>query len=592
MLFRKSFARKISMVILLVISITFLLTAIISNNFTKEAFYNNAVESGRRAIAADEASLSVYLQYLRRSSMELYYNTNIYTLLYSSHHTYQDSYALFSFLRSLMNLSSKDCVTQIYLNLYSSGQSYLISGAGREHSEASWAVNIPETAEKYQVYVEAPHTIHMYGKNLKYEEDLEVCSFHWNIYNATGDSILGTISFDIETDTLGGFLSSAENGTPVYLLDEQGEVIFKNVDLLSGEEIREIIHNQYHISPLDVKNTVFEGTAFIQKVEVDSLSWYILELNPYDLLYQGANSILRVEIEIMIIAGCICAVLSLAIIFKRTKPLRDLKDYVQVVERGDLSVHVSDYTTYQEPDEIGALVTHMEKMMGTVNEMFLRQQKLSRAHRSAEVKMLLNQVNPHFIYNTLQSISTLALVHKDKEVYQLLTSLGSQMQYSMSLDCESVELIQEIKHVESYLALQSLRFNHRFRYELHVDPAAEFIVVPRMLLQPLVENAFKHGRIHNISNGFVCLQILLKGEVLQIVVTDNGKGCKAEQLQAVNHSLNLASVDEIKINDHIGLLNVQYRLKLLYGNRVHMKLETSAWTGIIVTLCIPLNPYQ
>ena len=135
------------------------------------------------------------------------------------------------------------------------------------------------------------------------------------------------------------------------------------------------------------------------------------------------------------------------------------------------------------------------QMLSSMERMFVRQQQLSDAQRQAETKMLQAQINPHFLYNSLQSIASRALENGQEDIFEYITLLGERMHYSMDLEKTTAELKEEFHYVESYLILQNVRFGNPVRTELALSPEAGHVVVPKMLLQPLAENAFKHGKL-------------------------------------------------------------------------------------------------
>lgn len=585
---KKSFTGLLSGLLLGIILATFLLTTVVSNYYIRRHLVENAIANGQRSVSADSASLEIYLSCLRRSSMEMYYNTSVYTILYEKVHDYTDSASVFAFLQSLINLSEGGEISQIYMDLYRSGESYLVGAAGRAQG-GGIHISVPKNLEKYQAYGEGPHLLHTYGTGLPEPEESQVYSFHWQIYSTMGDQVIGTLSFDVSVEKLAEYLVSSENGNPIYLLDSQGNILFANTELLTEPQRQELLAQEQEW--VEMEGETFSGIVFVQQVESPVANWWILELNPREQLFRTSDQILKWELCFMAAAGAVCAGVALFLILRMLRPLRDLERYVQAVEKGDLTVRIRDFTGYQRKDEIGLLVDHMESMMNTVNEMFVRQQNLSRAHRSVEMRMLLAQVNPHFIYNTLQSISTLALVHRDLEVHRLLVKLGAQMQYSMNLERETAELWEEVRYTENYLDLQRQRFEDRFTYEMQVEPGTEKVVIPRMTLQPLAENAVKHGQIHRMSAGFVRIRIFRQEETLQMVLEDNGKGCGEAAREELNRQLQ-KPVEEIHLSEHIGMQNVQYRLKLLYGEKVTMEIQESRWGGCRVRVVVSLEQYE
>ncbi|WP_434310623.1 sensor histidine kinase [Hominifimenecus sp. rT4P-3] len=588
---QKSFTRLVSGLLMGTILVAFALTAAMSNYYIRQNLIENAIETGQRNVKADDVSLSAYLSFLGRSSRELYYNTGIYTVLYEPSHNYEDSASIFTYLQSLVNLSDGREILQIYMNLYSSGKSYLVGRSGRAIGDGDYQAAIPESLGPYQAFCEGVHLSHTYDIAALETEAAEVCTFHWNIYNTMGTQVIGTLSIDVLIDKLASYLSSVERGNPVYLLSEEGTVLYQNTDVLSESAQQELLQKNT-AGWMEIRDSSFQGVAFVQKVSSDLVSWRIVELKTNEELFGPANQILLWQILLMAVAALICIGVAVLTIFHLMKPLRELKNYAKAVEKGNLTADIRQYTHYQRPDEIGALIVHMENMMATVNEMFIRQQKLSQAHRNVEMKMLLAQINPHFIYNTLQSISTLALMHGDKESYRLLVRLGAEMQYSMNLEQEVVKLQQEKEYIENYLVLQQQRFDGRFQFEILLEPGTESITVPKMSLQPLVENAIKHGKIHQIPGGFIRVRAKKVEETLEITLEDNGKGCSEERYKELNEILANPREEDVYVKEHIGMRNVNYRLRLLYGEKVRMILGPSIWNGGKVTIRIPLDQYE
>lgn len=589
---QKSFTRLISGLLAGIVLIAFLLTAVISDYFIRENLTRNAIENGQRNVQADDVSLSSYLSSLSQSVKELYYNTGIYPLLYQPSPSYEDNNVIFTWMQSIVNLSEKREILQVYMNLKNSERSYLVGKNGRCSGNGKYTVEIPEIKETYQAFCEGPHVSHNYGMLVSGAEGENVCTFHWNIYNAMGTQVIGTISIDVITEKLADYLTSVRQGSPVYLLDGAGNIVYQNTQVLSESICRNLTQKSETPVWNYISENSFKGVAFVQKISSNLVNWKIIELKSDEELFGTANEILLWQILVLAGAGIICMVSLFLIVVRLTKPLRELKNYAAAVEKGDLTVNIREYTSYRRLDEIGILIVHMENMMKTIQEMFVRQQKLSQAHRNVEMKMLLAQINPHFIYNTLQTISTQALINGDKETYQLLVRLGAEMQYSMNLEKEVVQLKEELRYVENYLVLQQKRFENRFRFEILVDPEAEEISVPKMSLQPLVENSIKHGKIHQISDGFIRIEIRKNESSLEIILTDNGQGCPEARLQILNASLENLREDDIYVKEHIGMKNVNYRLKLLYGDKVRMRMETSAWNGIRVVTYIPLDQYE
>ena len=275
------------------------------------------------------------------------------------------------------------------------------------------------------------------------------------------------------------------------------------------------------------------------------------------------------------------------------KPMRDLNRYVGALHkqgfRNGPPCRREDYVNYPYNDELGNLIVHTEQTFSTLYEMFERQKQLNQATRTAEAKMLQAQINPHFLYNSLQSLASLALQHGDKDTWRYITMLGSMMQYSMNLERATAPLRQEFEHVRAYITLQNVRFENQLTTEFMLDREAEDILVPKVILQPLAGNAYKHGQLCHRENSRFSLRARLLSHCLIIEAENTGDTCAPERIAEVNACLKNESVSLSQSGDSgIGLPNVLHRLRLFYGPEVSMKLSALPGGGTVVHICIPL----
>jgi two-component system sensor histidine kinase YesM len=210
-------------------------------------------------------------------------------------------------------------------------------------------------------------------------------------------------------------------------------------------------------------------------------------------------------------------------------------------------------------------------MVETINDLIERKFRLELENKSTQLKVLQSQINPHFLYNAFQSIGTLALKHKAVEVYSLLTSLSHIMRYSMNMKEDIVSLKQEVDHVKAFLSLQKQRFGSKFEYELNIEKEAELMRIPKMILQPLVENSFKHGFETRTGSGKLFISAELNGEELILTVSDNGKGIGEQELNQLKTRLQQSYN---QTDEHIGLQNIYERLRIYYGDHASMQISS------------------
>ena len=194
------------------------------------------------------------------------------------------------------------------------------------------------------------------------------------------------------------------------------------------------------------------------------------------------------------------------------------------------------------------------------------------------LRLYQTQLNPHFLYNTLDTIKWSAKIHQIPEIAVLAENLAVILRKSISSK-PFIRLREELDTIESYIKIQKIRFAGRFLYETEIPDVLEDCMIPKMILQPLVENAIIHG-LDGCENGYICIYAAQKDGILRISVTDDGCGMGQEMLDWIN------SPDPIKRDGHLGLYNVIRILKLYYGEEYGMQAESDA-EGTTVTLTLP-----
>ena len=289
-------------------------------------------------------------------------------------------------------------------------------------------------------------------------------------------------------------------------------------------------------------------------------------------------------------------------------PLSRLSEYADTVSGGDLSADPAAYRDYDRPDEIRTLIHSIDRMMHTITDSVIRQYELDIANKTMELNMLQAQITPHFLFNTLQCFATTALEGHNPELYSCIASLGQMLRYSMHTDQPIVTLQDEIDYSNRYISLQLMRFKLPLQTEWQIEPEAAQCKIPKMILQPLIENSFTHGRILMVPEGRIEVRAELREGSLVLIVSDNGLGSDAERIRQLNQELSTlrSSILERKnrngtpmphqhtvaeeaygTGNNIGLNNVYSRLLLNYGTCCNMYCSLEAPTGFCVLLSLP-----
>lgn len=262
------------------------------------------------------------------------------------------------------------------------------------------------------------------------------------------------------------------------------------------------------------------------------------------------------------------------------KRLYKIINAVKQVRSGDLMPSIEVYGN----DEVGVLAHNFRQMMKTIDVLIKDSINKEIMTKEAELKSLKTQIDSHFLYNTLENIRMMALVEENFLVSDCLASLGDMMRYNMKWNNEFVLLSEEIKHINNYIALMTLRYD--FEIILNIDIDEEFLKRPilKFTIQPLVENAVKHGLTEKLrdENGNITISVHTDEAYLYLNVIDEGKGMNAKQVQALQSHID-GNTDK---SFGVGLKNVNDRIKLFYGNQygIVIEAEEHSYTKMILKL--------
>lgn len=442
--------------------------------------------------------------------------------------------------------------------------------------------------------IEPPHEIYSYN-NLSLipeSQKKKVLSFHNIIRDIPADTPLAFLSIDINLSQLSAVADRlyTKEAEDFYLMNEDGVVVYSSEEKLIGTINKQEWFQQLKQAPgttsrsLEWEDASFSGVIVYDEFSESLKDWYIVKRIPYDLLYQSARETAFTNILIGLFSLVIVVFATMAVSFKFTAPIKVLIANMKKVEKGEFQ---ADFDSLGN-DEFGMLGRHFKLMVATINDLIQREYKLEIENKSSQLRVLQSQVNPHFLYNALQSIGTLALKHKAAQVYSLLTSLSKIMRYSMNMKEDIVPFKDEIQHVKSYLTLQKQRFAERFEYELSIPGEVETVRVPKMILQPIVENCFKHGFDQLEEEAFIQIEACLqKEETLIVTVKDNGTGVTEAKAKTIQQDL----IEQIPIDgmqgESIGLKNIYDRLQIYYYNQAKMTIKSVENGGFTVIIEIP-----
>ncbi|WP_251560184.1 cache domain-containing sensor histidine kinase [Paenibacillus pasadenensis] len=310
-----------------------------------------------------------------------------------------------------------------------------------------------------------------------------------------------------------------------------------------------------------------------------TLGAYFMEDQLYASIDQFRNSTIVTIIQTILL----CLIASFFISRSIASPIQKLKRLMKQFGSGDLD----QYFEIQRKDEIGALGVGFNGMVKRIKELIQLVYYEQNEKRKAEVAALQSQINPHFLYNTLESINSLARKHKEPEISKMIVMLGKLLRMSISTHDDLVRIESELEYVQYYLEIHKFRLQRPIDYEITMDDEMRQLYTVKWILQPIIENAIIHGLDRKQHGGSIKITGWSDGEDIFIQVADQGVGVAYEQLQQMRHHLQHDSDHMTKQEKKVGLYNVQSRIQLHFGKNYGIYLDSVLHEGMKVTVKIP-----
>ena len=265
------------------------------------------------------------------------------------------------------------------------------------------------------------------------------------------------------------------------------------------------------------------------------------------------------------------------------KPVQALGSAMLQVERGDLGARVINLP----PDEFGDLGRNFNQMIDRIQRLLVEIREEEVKLRKSELRTLQAQINPHFLYNTLDTISWLARENRNEDVLEVVSALTTLYRIGISKGRDFISMKEELEHVKSYLLIQKFRYDFSFTYEFDIDPLVLDIPVIKLILQPIVENALYYGIKKAGGKGHIELRARKINKHIMIEIADNGKGMKSQRLEEVQGVL--SGSDKPLTSPVYGLKNVHERIQIYYGLDFGLTIHSEEHHGTLVMYKIPIR---
>jgi two-component system sensor histidine kinase YesM len=407
------------------------------------------------------------------------------------------------------------------------------------------------------------------------------------IYNRDNFQEIGLLVVQIDKQSFKGPLSGKESE------------LMKNLTVLAPDN--SIIYcrdkatfNKYRKTIQETFNGVDnKAKIFVASRTLSELRWTIVTYIPLKQLNSDVDGLRTSMLFICLAAILLLTGASFFVSFDMIKPINQLVKAMKGMNIHEIS---SSYIEIDRNDELGFLQKTFNTMAKEMDHLvnWIYREQITR--KEAEIKALQSQINPHFLFNTLESINWMAQLNNIPEISETVSDLSTLLDISIGRDDRLITIEEEFVYIDKYISLLKRRFEDKITLNKEINPQVLYLKIPRLLIQPLIENAVYHGVENNRGKGIISLVADIINDQIIIEVIDNGNGISSEELIKLNNGLSMDNNTYFnslssKKDKSIGIENVNRRIKLFYGEKYGLKIESKVniYTKVSVTLPVQIH---
>ncbi|RKP56977.1 sensor histidine kinase [Cohnella endophytica] len=403
----------------------------------------------------------------------------------------------------------------------------------------------------------------------------------------------GVLSINLNMEMLNSILSQESFET--MIVDDSNTIVAANRSGMVGKTMADVDFQKDVImeqgGSFDAYVDGNESRVLIEPIMPQSSMNALRIISVFSIasIVKDANRINVLALMVISASLVLAIILIYAVATILSKRMLRLSKHISKVATGNLDIALK----IDGKDEIGQLSRQFNAMVASINGLVAEVQESNRQKNLLEskqneikLKMMASQINPHFLFNALESIRMKAHLKGEKEISQVVRLLGKLMRRNIEIGTGMTKLSSEIDIVRCYLDIQKFRYEDRLQYSLLIDPRAGDTNIPPLIIQPLVENAVIHGLENKTEGGIVYVKAEMDGNLIRVDVFDNGEGMSADKIAQLTTSMNETEDDE---NNRIGLRNVHLRLQLTFGSEHGLVFKSEPGVGTHITFTIPLG---
>jgi two-component system sensor histidine kinase YesM len=398
------------------------------------------------------------------------------------------------------------------------------------------------------------------------------------IFDKETNELLGVMLIDMSYKNLSDICTEITLGNRGYVY-----IISKNKDIIYHPSQQLIYSGLIEEEVLSFDQQVEGSTSLNNKLvtmhNLENIGWSVVAVSYLDELLTSKTDIMLTIVVMSILCSILAFFISQRIAIQISKPILELENIMLEVEKGALDVQIP---INSDTIELQSLSRTFSKMLLEIRGLLNKIKENEKMLRKSELMILQAQINPHFLYNALDTIIWMAERKEHEKVVNMTAALARYFRISLSKGAEVISIFSEIEHVKYYLLIQKIRYENKLTYSMDIDPEVYDYKIVKIILQPLVENALYHGIKDSETGGHIKISATKEGEDIYFIVEDNGKGMTKEQIDQI-----LINPATLSLKDGgVAVKNVHERLQVYYGKDYGLCYESKLgeWTKVYVKI--------
>lgn len=370
--------------------------------------------------------------------------------------------------------------------------------------------------------------------------------------------------------------SNFGKGTILYIFDSEDKPVY-TTDSSDGISKSLLSNMKSH------GKTEINGKEYLPvSSAVADTGWSVVAAVPYNFITASAQTLFNRLVTLSLICAAVIIIITAAVSFYFTRPIKVLQLSMKQLSGGDLETRISQ----KRKDEFGDLFDNFNSLAGELNNLIYAVSESEKRETEAKYRMLQSQINPHFLYNSLDTIRMMAVLDDKNDIAEALLNLSALFRYHIRNSDKPVTVKEELSQIKNYLSLQQLRLQEKLEIVYDTDEEALSCYMPKILLQPILENCFSHGFKDISHKPVISVTIKKEGRDISFTVADNGRGMTVDELDRLAEKL---SRRDMPAEHGIGLYNVNERLRLYFSDNRGLIIQSRENEGMSVSFTIPAS---